>query len=923
MRIRIRLRGKDRLCIEGAGGSSCEADSLVAWLSLREDVRGFEQRATTGVFFVHYDDGHALPGRFVRALREEIARIEHSCGSVEQFRVERAHSVPGRVRLQVSGLDQENLARLTAFGAVLDGVERAIYSSTNTILIVYDATVSTEQQLVEGLCESSPADWPGFPPRVTKLRWGGAVVDSVVLAAALSGAFSAPVVGVGVVVCMLRPLRRSLRALTEGTISIDLLDVVATGAALATGLPATAAFVIWMVGVGDLLLDYSTDKARTALAQVMRLQEREVFRVVSDETIECVRVDALEVGDRFVVGAGHSVAADGIVLTGAAAVNEGALTGESRYVDKLEGSTVLASTLVVEGELVVEVLRAGKQSEAAKILGVLSTAGSKPLTLQNDALRFAGKLVAPTFGVAIGAAQLARDIYRAVSVLITDFGTGVRIAVPTSALASLTLAAREGVLVKGAQYLERLARADVVVFDKTGTLTLGVPEIVELVAADGFTETEVMVLAGSAERRHDHPVAKALKNHAARLGCLSLEPELGVEEYAVGRGLTTVVDGRKVRIGSGTWMQLIGHDLSVFGEELQRFAEQEVSAVFIEIDDELAGIAGYRDTMRPESAAIVERLRAGGRRKTVLLSGDTERAVEWVSAKVGVDEGVGGLSPQDKADFVRRLRAEGHVVAMIGDGINDAPALALADVGVSIAGSTEVAVEIADVVLLEGGLTQLAEAFDVSDSAMNGVRRGLATIVVPNAIAIALGAAGLINPPLAAIINNSATVASVLVGTAPLTLSRKRPITRRQRELATQRRMRRTTVSAAAGGWMPFLHDPILLALYVNLLRKIAQDHGLSLTDLPLRRILRTIENALAARHLAVLPVQWIPGVTLAARAATAATLTEILGRYMIAACRDGENVPILTVREFLPILRRVVGTARRTNAQAPSSGAA
>jgi Cu2+-exporting ATPase len=908
MAICVRPQGPHRLRIVGVESGSAAAKTICTFLAERPEVQRFEQRPKTGVFCVDYDDRSELPGRFLRALNERIASIERPPPEDSKlFDIERVHSVEGRVRLRVRGLDEESIPKLTAFIAVLEGVEHAVASPSGTVLVHYDGSAATEDQIVDQLCESHPVDWPAEPPRGTVLRWGGAVTDTIVLAAAISGAFPVPVISVGVVCCMARPLLRSLHALGRGSVTIDLLDVVATSAALVTGLPGTAAFIIWMVGCGDLLLDFTADQARGALAKVMQLQERDAFRVLENGEVERVRVDCLEVGDRFLASTGRNVAADGVVVTGTASIDEASLTGESRYVCKTEGSSVYASTLVVEGEVVVEVVRSGKTTEAAKILGVLSNAGSKPLTLQDDALRLAGRLVPPTFGVAAAAARLSADIHRATCVLITDFGTGTRIAVPTSALTSLTLAAREGVLVKGAQYLERLAKTDVVVFDKTGTLTCGVPEIVEIIAADGFDPLEVAQLAASAESRHEHPVAKALKAYALGLGCELLPTELGAEEYLVGSGLTTHVDGRTVRIGSAAWMERMGHDLSRFHIALERLVENEISTVFIDVDGKLAGIAGYRDTIRGESAAIVHRLKAGGRRQIVLLSGDTRRTVEWVARKVGVDQSVGPLLAVEKADWVRKLRAEGHVVAMIGDGINDAPALALADVGISIAGSTEVAVEMADVVLMEGGLTQLAEAFDIADRAMSGVRRSLGAILVPNAIAIALGAGGLIRPPLAAIINNGATLLSVAVGTAPLTVAPSTPFTRRQREEAIRSHVQRATILAGFLGVLPFMHDPLLSSLFLHLFRHIARAHDMFGSQLPWRKIVRTMMNALGARHAAILPIQWVPGVALVARATTAAALGQILGRYMVAACHDPEHVPIIEARVFLSVMRKIV----------------
>jgi heavy metal translocating P-type ATPase len=399
----------------------------------------------------------------------------------------------------------------------------------------------------------------------------------------------------------------------------------------------------------------------------------------------------------------------------------------------------------------------------------LNTVGSKPLTLQRDALDFASKLVLPTFGVAWLAAALSSDVTRAVCVLITDFGTGFRIALPTTALTAMTLAAREGVLVKGAQYLERLAKSDVIIFDKTGTLTSGVPEVVEVVTARGVKESTLMKLCASVEARHDHPVARALKSYAKGHGIRLVEPEPGSEEYTVGLGLSARAAGRRVRVGRAIWME--SQKLKIrpsFKRHLARFEKDTRSSLCVAVDDEVVGVVAYSDGTRPESAAIVRRLRNNGRRQVVLLSGDSPEVVRNLARAVGIDKAVGGLLPEQKADYVRTMRAAGRVVAMVGDGINDAPALAAADVGISIAGSTDVALETADVVLLDSGLARLEKAFQISERAMSSVRQNLGIIVVPNAVAIALGAFGLIAPPMAAIINNGTTFLAVLVGTIPL-----------------------------------------------------------------------------------------------------------------------------------------------------------
>ena len=767
--LQVFERGRGRACVTGARKDSAEANALEDWLAERIDVARFEQRSATGTFYVEYDDGAALSGRFIRSLRDKIHALNRT--KPEPFNIKPVHSLRGRVRLEVTGISERQLATLAMLTTGLPGVKRTKHlPGSRTTLVDYDPEKASEGFILEKLLKSNPDEWTREWHEPTPIRWGGALAGTSTLIACFIGAapFRWPLAA-AVTLNTARPLGRSIAALRKGEISIDLLDVAATFAALATGRHITAAFVIWMVGIGDMLLDISARQARSALSMLMRRKEQEVLRVLPDGGIETVMVSDLLAGDHFIVHAGHGIVADGKVVSGLAEVDAAALTGESRLLPKKEGDPVFASTFVAEGQLVVEVERSGKNTEAAKIEKILNTVGSKPLTLQREALEAASKLVLPTFGVASLAAVLSSDVDRAVCVLITDFGTGFRIAVPTSAMTAMTLAAREGVLVKGAQYLERLSKTDIIIFDKTGTLTRGVPEVVKVVPARGEKKSTLITLSASAEARHDHPVAKALKAYAREQDIRLIEPDPGNEEYAVGLGLSARIHGRRVRVGRAAWMESQNLDIGIsLQKHLARFKKDGNSSLCVAVDEEVIGLVAYSDRTRPESAAIVQRLRGDGRRKIVLLSGDSPEVVENVARTVGIDEAVGGLLPEQKAEYVRKLRAAGRVVAMVGDGINDAPALASADVGISFAGSNDVALETADVVLLDRGLVGLEKAFQIGDRAISSVRQNLGIIIVPNAIAIALGACGLIAPPMAAIINNGATCLAVLAGTIPL-----------------------------------------------------------------------------------------------------------------------------------------------------------
>lgn len=767
-KLQVFLKGGGRACVTGAYKDSAAAGALEAWLAERIDVVRFEQRVGSGTFYADYDDGTALPGRFIRSLRDKIHTLNRS--SPEPFDITPVHSLTGRVRLQVTGIREQQLATLTMLAAGLPGVKRTRHlPGGHTMLVVYDSEKTNEGHILAALLKSDPAEWARDWHEPTAIRWGAALSGTSTLIACLTQAAPFPWLAMAITLNTLRPLSRCFEALREGKVCIDLLDIAATFAALATGRPITAAFVIWMIGAGDLLLDLSANQARSALSMLMMRGEQEALRVLPDGGIETVSVGDLQAGDHFMVHTGQGMVADGRVVSGLAEVDGKALTGESRLVSKKKGDPVLASTVVVEGHLVVEVESCGKNTEAAKIERILNTVGSKPLTLQRDALDVASKLVLPTFAVAALAATLSSDVDRGVCVLITDFGTGIRVAVPTCALTAMTLAAREGVIVKGAQYLERLSKTDVIIFDKTGTLTNGVPEVVEVVTARGVKESTLITLCASAEARHDHPVARALKSYAKQRGIGLVEPEPGSDEYAVGLGLSARVQGRRVRVGRAMWMESQKLTISSsFEKHLVRFKKNCNSSLCVAVDDEVVGLVAYSDATRPESAAIVRSLQGDGRRKIVLLSGDSPEVAANLARTLRIDEAVGGLLPEQKAEHVRRMRAAGSVVAMVGDGINDAPALAAADVGISIAGSTDVALETADVVLLDGGLARLEQAFQISDRTMSRVRQNLGIIIVPNAIAIALGAFGFISPPMAAIINNGSAFLAVLAGTIPL-----------------------------------------------------------------------------------------------------------------------------------------------------------
>jgi heavy metal translocating P-type ATPase len=773
--------GDGRIRVTAGYGSDDEVRELRDWLRRRPEVERALHRPETGTIEISYREEPTARGSFARTLSDRLFVLNRPPTS--GLRIDLVHALRDRVRLRVTHEDPDAPSRLAAWLEGQRGVVRAKASpASQSVLVTLDPLSLAPEALLAAARASQEIDWPKATPAPRRAQWKVSLANTAVLGATMSGVLPLPAAGVAVALTALPAASRALKAAKERRVSVDVLDLAAIGISIGTGQPGTAAFITWLLGIGDLILERTSDRARTAISKLMKLDADSAWRLREGrggeggaDEVEQVSAKKLAVGDLIVVEAGGRVAADGVVIRGCASVDEKALTGESVPKEMRPGDRVLAATVVVDGQIVVEVERTGTDTTAAKIVQILEGAGAKPMTLQRDAERVSDRLVLPAFGIAGAAGILAEQIDRATSVLITDFGTGIRIAVPTSALTGMTLAARRGVLVKGAQYLERLSKADVVVFDKTGTLTLGEPEIIAVEPVGSLSARRAIALAAAAEARQSHPIAEAIRRYASQNGIDVPDAELGTESYAIGRGLEARVDGQSVLVGSARLMADHGIRSPRGTMAIEAHARTGASSLFVAVDGEIAVVIGHADAPRPESRDVVRTLQAGGRRQIVLLSGDARASVETVSRSIGIDEAFAEMLPEDKAEKVKELQRRGKVVAMIGDGINDAPALAVADVGVSLHGGTDVALETADVVLLDGGLRKLPDAFAVADDAMRRVRRGLGFVIVPNAAAIALGALGLITPGVAAVINNGSTVAAGLAAVAPL-LRRRREV---------------------------------------------------------------------------------------------------------------------------------------------------
>jgi Cu2+-exporting ATPase len=715
-------------------------------------------------------DGNGEGNAIARALsRRDRAERPRARAPIVRL----VHQTRSRVRLRLDGGDEGDPARLAAYLRGRPGVLEATEAPAGGSLVVrFDAGRASAEGIVAAARASERSDWPEAGPS-SESTWPRAALNSAVLLAAVTNVLP-PAVTLGAVALTAIPTtRRAADAMSKGELTVDTLDFAAIVTSLATSRWATAAFMTWLLTVGDLLLERTAGRARLAIASLMELEVTDAWRIEGEGRVERVPTKTLARGDRIVVYAGERAPADGTVVEGTAMVDEKALTGESMPRQRNPGDRVLAASVVVEGRVVLHVDSTGTDTVAARIVSILQGAGSKPMTLQQKVERAANRLVLPTVAIGVLAAVATGQVDRMTSVLITDFGTGIRIAIPATALTAMTLAAREGLLVKGGQYLERMARADAVVFDKTGTLTRGEPSIVDARALGARPLEETLAFAAAAEAHQHHPVAVALRRWVTSRSIPIPASEIQEERAAMGKGVCATVAGRRVVVGRRQLLREEGIDIA--GAESVRGDHRSIGAasLLVAIDGRLEAVLGFADEARAESAAVVAKLREGNRREVVLMSGDVHRIASSMGTRLGLDRVIGELLPADKAKEVRAMQAGGRVVAMVGDGINDAPALALADVGISLSGSTAVALETADVVLLEGGLARLPRAFELADAAMGRVRRALALVLAPNVVAIVLGALGLMPPAAAAAINNGSTVIAVLSAVTPLFSARR------------------------------------------------------------------------------------------------------------------------------------------------------
>ena len=553
----------------------------------------------------------------------------------------------------------------------------------------------------------------------------------------------------------------------ETRLNIDFLDTLAISASVLQGNPMAGAIVTWLIKLGDWIRDLTAAGARRAITELLEFQSKSAW-VVRDGEIVSIPARDLAVGDLVVVYPGELIPVDGEIVDGMATIDQKTITGESLPVSRGKGEAAFAATVLRDGQLRIKATRVGANTTAGQIAHLVESAPIGDTRLQNHAELFADRLVVPTLALAVGTATLTRDFDRFLSLVIIDYGTGIRVAAPTSVLASMTHSARSGIIIKSGGHMERLAKCDTVVFDKTGTLTHGHPAVIDVIPyVNSITSNHLLGLAAAAETRLQHPVAEALRSRARELGVNV--PACDETQYRVGRGVEGQVNGYYMHVGNERFLKESGIDVGASARDRAALDERGFSCLYIATDGKLAGLVPYADQIRPESRDVIRKLHAMGVKSTVMLTGDNAIVARAVGRQLGLTKQFADMLPADKASVIQDLQRDGAVVAMVGDGINDSPALSFADIGIAMKYGAEVAQESADVVLMEDSLWKLVKAVEISRGAVGLIKQNYGIVAALNTAALGLALpGGLITPEFTAILSNGSAILASINGMRPI-----------------------------------------------------------------------------------------------------------------------------------------------------------
>lgn len=614
---------------------------------------------------------------------------------------------------------------------------------------------------------------PDHSSRALNREFEEKLVSKIVVKAACMLFLPPPVRIARVIWRMIPFVRRGLRCLLRGRIQVELLDALSISISACQRDFGTADAVMFLLEIGELLEEWTRKKSVEDLARCMSLNvDRVWLRTPQGEVL--VPIAQIQPGDAIVARAGGVIPMDGVVLEGEVTVNQASLTGESLPVAKRPGGAVYAGTVVEEGECVLEVRQASGQSRYDQIVHMIEQSEQMKSAAESKAAHLADKLVPYTFAGSLLSFAVTRNVARALSVLMVDFSCALKLAMPLAVLSAMREAGRSHITVKGGKFLEAVAAADTIVFDKTGTLTYACPKVEKVIPFGGEDPREMLRLAACLEEHFPHSMANAVVKEAKRQG-LTHEEFHSKVEYLVAHGIASTVNGNRVLIGSAHFV-FEDEGCQIPEGEQERFdmLPAEYSHLFLAVGGQLAAVLCISDPLREEAASVLAALREMGISKTVMLTGDSRRTAAVIAEQLNVDEFRAEVLPADKAEFVAQLRKQGHTVMMVGDGINDSPALSEADAGIAISDGAALAREIADITIAADSLWELVELRRIAMELMHRIHSNYRFVIGFNGTLIALGVAGVLPPASSAMLHNLSTLGVSLRSMSALPPGRKK-----------------------------------------------------------------------------------------------------------------------------------------------------
>ena len=672
--------------------------------------------------------------------------------------------IPGRTRLQLAGpVPESDLDALLKLGGEIDGVRKVrVYGRIGQMALEYDeqCRASVLDALgaldAQAIADAKSGYVMQLEPRKRKL-----VMDL----ATLIGAHYArrwflptPLRAIFVVAGYMTFLRAALRELAQPRLTVPVLDASAIGISFAKRDVDTAGQTMFLLNVGELLEDYTRAMSENELINSLLDVPDKAQKVVGDTEVS-VAATELEPGDLVAVRTGMSICIDGVVEQGSAMVNQATLTGEPLAVERSAGDDVFAGTVVEDGSILVRVRANTAQTKLRSIVSLVQAADSLKSEGQSHMEDLANKIVPWNFLLAGLVALTTRSLIKTSAALMVDYSCALKLTGSVAVMTAMSDAAKMGVMVKGAKYFESFAKADTIVFDKTGTLTEAQPRLACVLTTDGWSEDEVLRLSACLEEHFPHPVARAVVN-AARERELEHRERHAAVEYIVAHGIASSIDGRRAIIGSAHFVFDDEHaQLEAETQEQIESQMQGLSPLYLAVDGKVVGVLGIEDPLKPGVREAIADLHALGVKHVVMLTGDSERTAERIAREAGVDEFKAELLPEDKYAYVEQIKREGRHVAMVGDGVNDSPALGLADVGLAMGGGSDIAKEVADIILTDTDLAAIVRLRRMSQGLIDRLTSSYSKVMLTNSALLALGITGAITPQASSLLHNGSTIA--------------------------------------------------------------------------------------------------------------------------------------------------------------------